>query len=64
MTPWQAARLASLLCAEERGAVVEVIWSDDGTEWGVSVEHTRDAGPIALARALRAMADALEETAN
>lgn len=64
MKAWEAARVAEALLEAEHEIAVNVVWSDDGTEWSVNVEHARGAGPHAIARALRAIAAALEETAN
>jgi hypothetical protein len=64
VTPSDAARVAAAVSAEDSDAVVEVAWSDDGLRWRVEVEQASGAGPPAIANALRAMATALESTAN
>ncbi len=64
MSGWIARRLARALLARDPRVVVEVAWSDDGTSWSVRVEHARDASPLAIAGALRAMADAIASTTH
>lgn len=64
MTPIGAERVAAAVSAEDHGAVIEVAWSDDGLRWRVDVEQASGEGPLAIASALRAMAAALESTAN
>lgn len=59
MSEWEADRIAEALGLAGVPAV-EVRWGDDG--WCVSVEG--DAGPLSVAEALRALADALETTTN
>lgn len=59
MSEWEAERIADAMGAA--GApVVEVVWGEG--EWSVRVEG--DAGPLRVAEALRALAEALEMTAN
>lgn len=59
VTEWEADRIADAL-GREGVPAVEVQWGEGG--WSVSVEG--DAGPLSVAKALRALADALETTTN
>jgi len=64
VTPLGAERVAAAVSAEDHDAIIEVAWTDDGLHWRVEVEQASGAGPLAIANALRAMAAALESTAN